>query len=82
MEEIDEELPLALDFGEDLLAHGEPSGEEELETAEEDEDEIDNDGAGDNTELEVAGPEFSAPALGESDDQAPKAASSPHEAEY
>jgi segregation and condensation protein B len=65
------ELPLAADFGEDLVPAAEPAG-----SPEEEEDDPDT---GDSEQIELAGPDDAVPAIGEAeaDSQPSKAATAP-----
>ena len=70
-DEAEPEIPLAADFGEELLP-------EEMESeADQDEDENEGTTASGSDEIEVAGPDESAPAIREIDSHPPKAAKAP-----
>ena len=70
-DETEPEIPLAADFGEELLP-------EEIESeADQDEDENEGTAASGSDEIEVAGPDESAPAIREIDNHPPKAAMAP-----
>ena len=70
-DEAEPEIPLAANFGEELLP------EEAEPEADQDEDENDGAAASGSEEIEVAGPDEAAPAIGETDSHPPKAAMAP-----
>ncbi len=70
-EEAEPEIPLPANFGEELLP------EEVKSEADQDEDDGDGATAGGTDEIEVAGPDDAAPAIGEIESHPPKAAVAP-----